>query len=221
MVSAFSNTLKRIELEDTISRSYKKIERHDQNGVFEIRYGDKRSYWRIVKKTLRVSDDIKEERRKDIEETELVLAFPLKNDGTADVTQEQHVFAFLPIRKYGVKFIIQADFILPLGREDIIRDNDWNKWLRNSIVDVFSGAIEQFKMNEKLKYDFYGYIPFRDVEDEFFVSVKDQIYENLQNRECILTEDGKWKEPSEVLLADEDVKKLITNIDLHNFFGKK
>ena len=96
-------------------------------------HGEKVSYWREIKKTFdEIPEQIKEERLRgihsteiDFRETEIILAFPRNDDGSADASKEQPVFAFLPVTEYGFKFIIQADFLLPVSREDIINDNDY------------------------------------------------------------------------------------------------
>jgi hypothetical protein len=48
-----------------------------------------------------------------VDESEVALAFPL--DGRAP--PQQQVFAFLPLRSYGLRFVVQADFIVPSSRE--------------------------------------------------------------------------------------------------------
>ncbi len=217
----FLRKLKVIEIKDEIHHKYEKIELHKKNGKIEIVYGGKKSYWKIIKKTLEVPNDIKEDRRNNIDTTEMVLAFPLKEDGSPDVSSEQFVFAFLPIRRYGFNFIIQADFFLAAGREDLIKDNKWNKWLRDSIATVFLNAVGEFKTDEKLMFTFYNYLNFEEVKDDFFSPVAKQIYKNLQNTECILSETNVWKKPTDILIGDDDAKKLVPNKDLKNFFGKE
>lgn len=217
----FLRKLKRIDILDATQDKHKIIERYDHGAKVRIEYGERISNWRLVRKISQVPEHVEEERRKDIRETEIILAFPLNDDETANATKEQDVFAFLPIRKYGFKFVIQADFILPISREDIIKDKEWNKWLRNSVLFAFLDAVEDFKADEKLRYTFYNYIPLdEDVKDDFFLSVVEQIYAKLQNTECVLTDTGQWKKPSDILIADERERKLIPGEDLQNFFGK-
>ncbi len=227
----FLKKLKIIEIEDKIQYRHenRKIKRYDHNGLIEIEHGEKKSYWRAIKKTLEdIPEQIKEERLRGIHsaeiifpETDLILAFPLNDDGSADASKEQSVFAFLPIRKYGFKFIIQADFLLIIGREDIIKDNEWNKWLRDSIVLAFLDAVNEFKVDKKLRYTFYNYLHLDEVKDEFFLPIVEQIYKKLQNTECILTETNQWKKPLDVFIDDEEIRKLVSNEDLKNFFGKE
>jgi hypothetical protein len=38
-----------------------------------------------------------------------------------------NVFAFLPLRSYGFRFILQADFVVPSSRESIDRNSAWNQ----------------------------------------------------------------------------------------------
>jgi len=88
-------------------------------------------------------------------------------------------------------------------------------------VDVFLVAVNEFKNDENLKYSFYDYLPLEEVKDEFFLPVVEQIYEKLKEEECILTESNRWKKPSEVLVGDEEIKRIVTNEDLQGFFGKE
>lgn len=217
----FLRKLKVIEIEDEIKDKPIKIKRYDRNGKVEIECGEEKDYWRLIKKTLETPDHIEEERRKDVHETEIILAFPLKEDETADTSNKQSVFAFLPVSEYGFKFIIQADFLLTVNREDILEDKEWNEWLRDSIAAVFLDAVEEFKADKNLKYTFYNYLNFKKVDDDFFSPVADQIYVNLRDTECILTETELWKKPSDVLRGDGEIRALVPNEALKNFFGKE
>ena len=59
----------------------------------------------------------------------------------------QKVFAFLPLRSYGFKFIIQADFEVPSSREDIDKDSAWNQYILNKIPLLVLEAFNCFKVN--------------------------------------------------------------------------
>ena len=58
----------------------------------------------------------------------------------------QQVFAFLPLRSYGFRFIVQGDFDLPSSREDVNTDSAWNQWLREEIPSVFLEAAAKMKV---------------------------------------------------------------------------
>jgi len=218
----FLKKLKAVEIEEKDENKVKRVERYEKDGLVEVVYNERKSYWKVIKKLFEVPQDIDEERRRDVSETEIILAFPLKEDYSPDTSNEQFVFAYLPVRKYGFKFIIQADFLLPITREDIIKDNKWNEWLRNSIIEVFLDAVKEFKNDENLKYSFYNYLPFKEeIKDDFFLPLVKQIYEKLKEEACILAEANKWKRPSEVLIGDDEIKEIVTNEDLQKFFGKE
>lgn len=63
--------------------------------------------------------------------------------------QHQQVFAFLPLRSYGFRFIVQGDFDLPSSREDVNSDSPWNQWLREEIPFLF---IETMETNMKVAW---------------------------------------------------------------------
>jgi hypothetical protein len=44
-----------------------------------------------------------EEKRQGIERSEIILAFPLEADETPYIDEEQYVYAFLPLRRYGFR----------------------------------------------------------------------------------------------------------------------
>ncbi|MCJ1379785.1 hypothetical protein MMC17_002888 [Xylographa soralifera] len=100
-----------------------------------------------------------EPKRKGVSETEIVLGFPMSANGSPlGATQNAH--AFLPLRDYGFKFMIQADFLLPASREDILRC-PWNQHLLSGIPTAFCLAVK--KLNEKvsLRYTWTRYLPDR------------------------------------------------------------
>ncbi|MEQ2167553.1 hypothetical protein GOODEAATRI_005250, partial [Goodea atripinnis] len=86
--------------------------------------------------------------KEDVESTELALAFQLGgNKAESDIVcqpQKQPVFAYLPLRSFGFRFIIQGDFDIPSSREDVDRDSSWNQWLRSEIPQLFLKAMDVF-----------------------------------------------------------------------------
>jgi len=223
----FLRKLRNIEIENRIQNKSEIIKRHELDGKVIIECSKGKYYWKIVKnpEPLKVPDYVREEKRRDVTETEIALAFPLEPNGLTDISTEQKVFVYLPIRSYGFKFIIQADFLVPPSREDIIKDEStrsWNKWIRNNIAFVFLRAVEEFKQDANLRKTYYNYIPLsNEVTDSFFSPVVEQIYGLLGKTECILTESGNWLKPADIFLADDKIRRLVSNKDLKNFFGKE
>ena len=67
---------------------------------------------------------------------------------------QQHVFAYLPLRSYGFRFIIQGDFEVPSSREDVDKDKSWNQWLREEIPQLFVDALSIFMVGTQIIFFF-------------------------------------------------------------------
>ncbi|KAH3756343.1 protein NO VEIN [Pelomyxa schiedti] len=78
-------------------------------------------------------------------DAEVCVAMPLKQ---TESPEEQQVFAFLPLKHYGMRFICQADWVVPSSREDIVADNKWNLWLRTKVCDVFMACACAFTCHQ-------------------------------------------------------------------------
>lgn len=164
--------------------------------------------------------DIKEEKRQGIEEAAVVLAFPITNDGVASAGSTQNVCAFLPVRDYGFRFLIQGDFLLSSNREDVHKSPVWNKRVRDEVSKAFMSALSVFKTDPLLSLTFLQYVPRKgDVTDIFFAGAAEKIVEDLKSTECILSASGAWLRPKDVIIADEEFKALFPNEDLKRILG--
>ena len=65
---------------------------------------------------------------------------------------QQNVFAYLPLRSYGFRFIIQGDFEVPSSREDVDSDKSWNQWLREEIPQLFIDALSVFMVSKVVSF---------------------------------------------------------------------
>jgi hypothetical protein len=76
--------------------------------------------------------------------TELTIAFPLPESAeTPTKLPFMDVFAFLPLRSYGLVFVLQADWEVPSSRESIDASSAWNQWLRDQTPALFLDAAKQ------------------------------------------------------------------------------
>lgn len=133
---------------------------------------------------------------------------------------QQQVFAYLPLRNYGFRFVVQADFVVPSSREDVDRDNTWNEWLRSEIPSLFIEAFDRLK-HASSPDEFmpigrmFQFIPaegevtgfFQSVgrsilcmprtkaDFEFFLDIITAMKKNL----CMPTADGLWVLPSQTV----------------------
>jgi len=114
----------------------------------------------MFKKSIDVNQDLdevkdKNGRRKGIKKREIILAFPNFNNKT----KEDRIFSFLPTKLHSeLNFIIQADFILQSGRENIAIDNEWNQWQFNEIEKfICDEVVNKLKNHSKLKFSYLSY----------------------------------------------------------------
>ncbi|SRR6266404_1310414 len=217
----FLKKLKTIEVQDAAGL-VNRIERHDADDTVHIQHGDMTTSWKVMRLELKVPGHIHEEKRENVRFTEILLAFPVNSNGSPNTGTKQQLFAYLPTRPYGFKFIIQGDFLVPASREDIHKDKPWNRWIRDNIAAAFMKSVEVFKRDVKLHRKFYNYIPLTtEVTDPFFSPVVTEIHRCLGDAECVLTESNSWKKPEGVYRADSDMRALIPNGDLKRFFNKE
>ena len=91
------------------------------------------SRWLLVRQQLRTKVE-----RLGIEKTEVALAFPL--DGGVSPLPPLEVCAYLPLRTYGLRFLLQADFVVPSSRESVDSSSEWNQWIRDEVPALFLSA---------------------------------------------------------------------------------
>jgi hypothetical protein len=73
--------------------------------------------------------------------TQLALAFQLDQPKHP---QQQQVYAYLPLRSYGLRFVLQADWLVPSSRESVDADSCWNQALRDEIPGMLLAAMRAF-----------------------------------------------------------------------------
>lgn len=152
----------------------------------------------------------------------------------------QPLFAYLPLRSYSFRFILQADFEITADRQEVLRDNVWNEWLRKEMVKLIPKAYESFKnlptllascpidvqqhlqtldSIQTLKY-FIKMIPIRNDVDPYFNSFVDRSLQGLMGRiqlPIIRDETKKtieWISPSQCVIVRDAFIRQIFSSDL-------
>ncbi len=70
------------------------------------------------------------------------------------VWEQQQVFAWLPTRSYGLKFVLQADWIVSTSREALIATDSFNQFVRDEVPRSFGRAAKEYVLLVKnLKKD--------------------------------------------------------------------
>jgi hypothetical protein len=166
------------------------------------------------------TEHIEEEKRQRVKEAAVVLAFPIEDEGAASADSTQNLFAFLPVRDYGFRFLVQGDFLLSSNREDIHKSSAWNEAARDEVAKAFSGAVAAFRVDPVLSKSFLQYVPRKgDITDAFFEKAAEKIVLDLKTTECVLAASGAWRKPNEVITADEEFMALYPNEELKRILG--
>ncbi|XP_074518878.1 uncharacterized protein LOC141784855 isoform X2 [Halichoeres trimaculatus] len=210
----FLHRLRSITIYNQSQRCHVTMTRKDlSHSVLEVEHTDGKERWLVVKTRVQPKK-IKE----NVESTELALAFQLDNNTTgSDIIfqpQKQPVFAYLPLRSFGFRFIIQGDFDIPSSREDVDRDSSWNQWLRSEIPQLFLQAMDVFTDHPEFSglrglCKFLKFIPLPDEVLDFFKPVAGQIIQLLKGKAFLptLSSDGQvvCKLPSQVAVCQDTV----------------
>ncbi|KAH6786758.1 hypothetical protein C2S52_006310 [Perilla frutescens var. hirtella] len=197
------------------------------NGIVEVALGDQRMTSFVASKKLK-ADII----RSDVQTTEISVAFTLKDadgEGYIPVLNQQPVFSFLPLRTYGLKFILQGDFVLPSSREEVDGNSPWNQWLLSEFPDLFVSAEKSFcslpcYMNspEKAVTIFMSFVPLVGEVHGFFSRLPRMIISKLRKSNCLLLEgdEKEWVPPCKVLRNWTDQSRsLLPDSLLHEHLG--
>ncbi|XP_070679761.1 protein NO VEIN-like [Malus domestica] len=89
--------------------------------------GNKNCSYYMWKQKFPVRQEFREERRMEVDEWVITLAFPY-GERLHRGTSSPGVYAFLPTQMFtNLPFIIQADFLLQSSREHIVLDSKWNQ----------------------------------------------------------------------------------------------
>jgi hypothetical protein len=110
---------------------------------------DKECSYYMWKQKFPVRQENKVERRMEVEELVISLAFPFQERLNRGMSSPG-VYAFLPTEMVtNFPFIIQADFLLASSRETILLDNKWNKGILDNVPSAFVNALVSLVKNSE------------------------------------------------------------------------
>ena len=124
-----------------------------------------------------------DEARKDkqgnsIDRATVILAFPVdKHD--KPVLEPQYTYAFLPLRRAGFKFLIQADFVTQANREDVVHSKR-NQAVLEGVAKAFADAVVEFCKRPSLRYKWMRYLPENSITDDFWRTLWTMVREKLK-----------------------------------------
>ncbi|KAI3706216.1 hypothetical protein L6452_23812 [Arctium lappa] len=197
------------------------------NGLINVSIGKETLTWFVESRKLHANS-----LRDDAKTTEISVAFSLEASGDGDYIpkmDQQYVFAFLPLRTYGLKFIIQGDFILPSSREEVDGDSPWNQWLLSEFPSLFVDSERSFcslpgfrDCPGKGVSVFLSYVPLVGEVHGFFASLPRMIISKLCTSNCLLLEgdNNTWVPPCRVLRNwNEQVQTLLPDSLIQTHLG--
>ena len=140
--------------------------------------------------------------RNDVEvaETEIALAFSC--DGSTDIPRMQPMHAFLPLRSYGFRFVIHADFELTSSRQEVSVDKQWNKLLLKKVPEAFAEALRCVIRSPDImgRMQIYGTIPLsHEITDASMKQLAENCRTLLKAVSCVKGLDGEWHRPGETV----------------------
>ncbi|TXG72616.1 hypothetical protein EZV62_001195 [Acer yangbiense] len=196
------------------------------NGIIKVSCGEEKMTWFVASKKLQ-ADVI----RSDVQTTEIAIAFTLQetNGNYRPLLDQQPVFAFLPLRTYGLKFILQGDFVLPSSREEVDGNSTWNQWLLSEFPGLFVSAEKSFcdlpcfrENPAKAVAAFMSFVPLVGEVHGFFSCLPRMIISKLRMSNCLLLEGdyNYWVPPCKVLRGwNDEARNLLPNSLLHDHLG--
>jgi len=201
----FLRKLKRIEVNIkgvTSSLSSKVLVRQDKGDVMrELSMGDKITKCFVFRHT--VNNLPKEDRRPNMNSSEITLGFPFSFEAgqIRPVTAQQQVYAFLPVRGYGLSFMIQSDFVLVANREDI-NSAAWNTALLGAAANAFPLAIQALiKAHPSLRYSWIRYLPTAELAKGQLHGFHDNLFRRLKATAILESRSGKMVTPSSLIFV--------------------
>ncbi|XP_061373032.1 protein NO VEIN [Gastrolobium bilobum] len=196
------------------------------DGIIKVSHGKEKMAWFVVSEKLHTNSI-----RFDVRTTEISMAFTLQESdgGYSPCLDQQPVFAFLPLRTYGLKFILQGDFVLPSSREEVDGDSPWNQWLLSEYPNLFVRAEREFCELPCFRSEpgkglsaFMSFVPLVGEVHGFFSSLPRLIILKLQMMNCLLVEgdNNGWVRPCKVLRGwTEQVRCLLPDNILLEHLG--
>ena len=176
--------------------------------------------WLVIKRSL----DVSQLERDGISHTEITLAFPLRDPSHGHGGAEAErvapppaldVFAYLPLRSYGLRFLLQADWMVPSSREAVDASSPWNQFIRDRVPALLRQAADEFVTRASALLEagdaagaahlmslFLEALPVAGQVVEFFAPLAGAAAAALRGCSCVLTADGQFVLPCEALLNE-------------------
>ncbi|NAZ11152.1 MAG: DUF3883 domain-containing protein [Desulfurococcales archaeon] len=177
----------------------------------------------VFKKEFKVPENIRMDpvsvkaKRSDVIKREVAVAFEL-DPGTDDLkpieeTRFWLMYSFLPLTevKTGLKFLIQADFIVHPGRRYINVEAKWNQWMMQCIAELLKTTINY--LMKKYKKSYLMVFDYKPLGDEIWYKFIEpyiiKTIDEVLNDPVVLCYKGHEVRLSQVVKASGEVYEII------------
>ncbi|HEV2500709.1 MAG TPA: DUF3883 domain-containing protein [Terriglobia bacterium] len=191
------------------------------DGITTLSHDGKQQRFKFFRSEVKVPEPVREDRltqefRSNVACRAISIAFALDENGNLDPSPRRAmyggVYSFLPLgeARSGVKFTIQADFLVQPGRDAINYEAPWNHWLMDEIVRLCEVAIQSFQQHDRWKYQFLRAFEFDNsvkwlepYAKLFGPRLIEPLEKILKESNIALAVDGTWTTPDKVVRIDE------------------
>lgn len=179
--------------------------------------------WRIFSRDLEVKDkDLIPEGKEGVTDTRAIIAFPC-DEATRTVAKQGVIYCYLPTKRLtDLPFLIQADFLPTIGRENI-SDDDWNLWLLENLGNLAGDALDQIKSDPVLSQPFYEFVPLKEeIKDDLIMRLGNTLYDILRKKKVAFTNRGHWVETSSCAIPDDErIRSILLEKDIESIAERK
>jgi hypothetical protein len=154
----------------------------------------------------------------------ITLSVPVDVKGTPDPTEDSgRLFNFFPTQtQLDIPFDIHADFLLNSDRTALKNtQGPYNNWIFGQVADAYEKAVEHYLKQSPPSDAFLDILPTRIELDPYLEEVQQDMLEILQERSCILGQDGEWHLPEEVIVPKDDLGAYLSEADIEQILGKE
>ncbi|KAL8916091.1 MAG: hypothetical protein Q9172_006457 [Xanthocarpia lactea] len=130
----------------------------------------------------------KDKQGSSIDSATVILAFPV-DEHDEPVIKPQYTYAFLPLRRVGFNFLIQADFVTQANREDVVHSKR-NLAILEGVARGFADAMVVLSKLSSLKYQWMRYLPEDSITDEFWKTLWSKVHEKLEKTPLLVPWSG-------------------------------
>ncbi|KAI7204507.1 hypothetical protein KC324_g744 [Hortaea werneckii] len=146
----------------------------------------------------------KEKKREKVTESDVLMAFPVSTT-MQPILSDRRTFNYLPIRSYGLPFVLQGDFILSASREDILQQNKWNDAVVDATVTLFAKCVDAFNTKDLLKHAWPRYAKSQgNARGTIFQGFFKKLCTHLRSRKVLQSQDGSLEMPGGLSIVPLD-----------------